>query len=284
MTTAPSDTARRSRVGCYGFALDGVPGARPLLVDAPEHWPGLALHRGDKDGRRPARDIVEADRSVLPLQRGWVEILREPTRATFRLEERPPDGDLVHPYLAPVAAVAARWAGRESFHAGAVIAGGGAWAVLGDKENGKSTTLAWLALHGHPVLVDDLLVLDGATALAGPRCIDLREEAAARLGAGEPLGMVGLRERWRLALDPVAATVPLRGWIALGWADELSIERLRGPERMLALLPYRAVALEPGTPEQLIELASLPVLRLRRPQRWDSLAEAGARLLDAIAA
>jgi hypothetical protein len=264
--------------------LQGVPGARALLVDAPEEWPSLELVRKPDDGRRPQGDSVDADRSVLPLQRGWVEIERDPARATFRLEERPPDGDLVHPYLAPVAAVAARWSGRESFHAGAVIAGGGAWGVLGDKENGKSTTLAWLALQGQEILVDDLLVLDGRTALAGPRCIDLREEAAGRLGAGEPLGMVGLRERWRVLLDPVAAGVPLRGWITLSWADELSLEPLRGPERMLALLPYRAVALEPGTPQELIELSSLPVFRLRRPHRWDSLAEAGARLLDAIGA
>jgi hypothetical protein len=262
--------------------LHGVPGARTLLSDAPKNWPSLTLVREPDDGHRPPGDVIDADRCVLPLQRGWVDIERDPARATFRLEERPPDGDLVHPYLAPVAAVAARWAGRESFHAGAVIAGGGAWGVLGDKENGKSTTLAWLALQGHPILVDDLLVLDGPNALAGPRCIDLREEAAGRLGAGEPLGMVGLRERWRLLLDAVPPAVPMRGWITLGWSDELSLEPLRGPERMLALLPYRAVALEPGTPQELIELSSLPVLRLRRPHRWDSLAEAGARLLDAI--
>jgi hypothetical protein len=277
-------TPLRSRQGCYGFALQGVLGADALLVDAPSDWPGLELVREPDDGHRPEEDSIGPSRAVLPLQRGWVEIERSPGRATFRLEEPPPDGDLVHPYLAPAAAVAARWAGRESFHAGAVISDGGAWALLGDKENGKSTTLAWLALHGHSVLVDDLLVLDGASALAGPRCIDLREEAAERLGAGEALGMVGLRERWRVTLGSVPAAVPLRGWFTLGWGDELTLERLQGPERMLALLPYRAVALEPGAPEDLIALASLPVWRLRRPRHWDWLEPAAARLLEAIGA
>jgi hypothetical protein len=228
-----------------------VDGARKLLVDAPADWPAIE---------------------------------RTPGRLVYRLDERPDDRDMVHPYLAPAAAVAARWAGRETFHAGAVVTAAGAWALLGDKENGKSTTLAWLALHGHDVLVDDLLVLDGVHALAGPRCIDLREGAAQRLDAGEPLGMVGLRERWRVTLGPVAPAVPLRGWIALGWGDELAIEPVRGSERMLALIPYRAVALEPRAPQDLMALASLPVWRLRRPREWQSLVPAAERLLEAIGA
>src|SRR5262249_6109268 len=159
-----------------------------------------------------------------PLQHGWVDLARAERRATFCLRTSLADGDLVHPYLAPAAAVAARWAGRESFHAGAVVVDGGAWGVLGDKETGKSSTLAWLALQGHEILMDDLLVLDGDDALAGPRCIDLREEPAARLGAGEPLGFVGLRERWRLTLDQVPARVPLHGWVTLAWGDRVEVE------------------------------------------------------------
>ena len=169
---------------------------------------------------------------------------------TFPLEDRPPDRDLVYPYLAPAAAVAARWMGRDSFHAGAVVVGGGAWAILGDNENGKSTTLAWLALHGHPVLTDDLLVVDGEAALAGPRCIDLREETSERLGVGEPLGVVGQRERWRLALGVVPAQVLLRGFVTLAWHSQLALESVRGPERLLTLLPARTVRVGADKPRR----------------------------------
>jgi hypothetical protein len=251
-------------------------------VEAPASWPELEVVRAPLDSAGPTVDRVGLDRAELPLQDGWIALERDPGRLTFRLRDQPPDRDLVHPYLAAPAALAARWAGHESFHAGGIIAGGGAWGVLGDKENGKSTTLAWLALHGHSVLADDVLVVDQMNAFAGPRCLDLREQAAERLGAGEALGTVGVRERWRLVLQPVPPCVPLRGWIILGWGDEVEMEPVRGPERMLALLPHRTVRLAPDAPENLIELSSLPTWRLRRPRSWDSLALAVDRLLATI--
>jgi hypothetical protein len=276
-------TDRTSRpAGCYGFRLAGLRGAAELLVEVPTGWPALELRHAPTDGEPPTLDTIGPDRAVLALQRGWVELDRRAGSITFRLPDRPPDRDLVHPYLGGPAAVAARWSGRDSFHAGAVVVGGGAWAVLGDKEAGKSSTLAWLALNGHPVLADDLLVVDGGAALAGPRCIDLRGEPASRLGVGEPLGEVGARERWRLQLDPVPAQVPLRGFVTLAWDDEPVVERLRGAERLLALLPGRTVRLEPTRPAEMVDLSSLPVWRLRRPRRWDALPEAAARLLEAL--
>ena len=279
-------TPRSSRLarGCYGFRLTGVEGAAALLVDAPAQWPDLPIERRGAEGAPPHEDSIGPDHAELPLQSGgWVELERAPARVVFSLPGSPPDGDVVHPYLAPAAAVAARWAGRESFHAGALVAGGGAWGLLGDKETGKSSTAGWLAVNGHAILTDDLLVLDGLTALAGPRCIDLREGPAARLGAGEPMGLVGLRERWRLTLPPVAAAVPLRGWITLEWGDEVELEPLEGPERLLALLPFRTVQIAPTRPEELLRLSSLPVLRLRRPREWASLPASVELLLDALA-
>lgn len=270
--------------GCYGFRIVGVEQARRLLVDAPPEWPELTLSTERADGREvPPVDVIRPTSATLPLHgTGWMEIERDGPRVTYHLPEDASHEELVHPYLAPGAAVLARWLGREAFHAGAVMADGGAWAVLGDREAGKSSTLAWLALSGHPVLADDLLVLDGADALAGPRCIDLRGDAAARLGAGEPLGVVGTRERWRLVLEPVPARVPLRGWILLEWAEAVAVEPVRGAERLLRLIPHRSVRLEPPAPSALVELASLPVLAFRRPRRWDALAGAGERLVAAI--
>jgi hypothetical protein len=270
--------------GCYGFRLNGVQRALRLLVTAPADWPELTLATAPPGGAQvPAVDVVGSSSATLPLHgTGWMEISRDGPRVTFHLPDGAADEELVHPYLAPGAAVLARWAAREAFHAGAVVAGEGAWAVLGERETGKSSTLAWLALGGHAVLADDLVVLDGTDALAGPRCIDLRGDAAARFGAGEPLGVVGTRERWRLALDGVPARVPLRGWIVLEWGDEVAVEPVRGAERLLRLIPHRSVRLEPPAAGALVELASLPVLAFRRPRRWDALEVAGERLLAAI--
>lgn len=262
----------------------GVPDAADLLGDAPTGWPDLRLeHAPAPPPEAPQEDRLGPDRALLTMHGGWLAVDRHPSRATFHLPGAPPDRDLVHPYLAPAAAIAARWAGRESFHAGAVLAGGGAWVVLGDKESGKSTALAWLAAAGLPVLADDLLVVDGEDAFAGPRCIDLREASAARLGTGEPLGVVGVRERWRVGLGPVPPRAPLRGWVTLAWGEDIGVDVLRGPERMLALMPFRSVRVSPERPADLIALSELPVLRLRRPRRWERLDEAGRRLLGAIA-
>jgi len=270
--------------GCYGFRIEGVDEARRLLVAAPAEWPRLTLASARAvAGGAPETDVVGPRTAVLPLHRdGWMEIERSVPRITFHLPQEARHEELVHPYLAPGAAVLARWAGRESFHAGAVLGDGGAWAVLGDRESGKSSTLGWLALQGHRVLADDLLVLDSGAALAGPRCIDLRPDAAAHLGAGEPIGVVGTRERWRLRLEPVPARVPLCGWIALEWGPDVAVEPVRGANRMLTLIPHRSVRLEPPAAGALIELASLPVLALRRPRSWDSLAAATERLMVAI--
>jgi hypothetical protein len=270
------------RCGCYGFRLSGLRDADGLLVEASDDWPVLELRHAPPDGVAPISDSIGADGAHLVLRRGWVELDRPSGAVTFRLAPRPPDRDLVHPYLAGPAAIAARWAGRESFHAGAVVIGAGAWVVLGDKENGKSTTLAWFALNGHPVLTDDLLVVDRDAALAGPRCIDLRQDASERLGVGEPLGVLGQRARWRFQLDPAPPRIPLRGFITLAWDDALSFEPLRGVERLLALMPARSVRRAPLQPADLIDLSSLPVWRLRRPRRWDALADAGALMVDAL--
>lgn len=256
--------------------------ARDLLVQAPAEWPTLEVRHAVADGGRGELERIGPDRAELNLHDGRVQIEREPATVTFRTPSAPPHRDLVHPYLAPAAAVVARWSGRESFHAGAVVGGDGAWGVLGDKESGKSTTLAWLAGKGTTVLADDLVVVEQDGVLAGPRCIDLRRQSAAGLGRGVPLGFVGVRERWRVPLGPAPARVPLRGWITLAWDDDVAVDELRGPERMLALLPHRSVRVAPDRPQALIELGSLPVLRLRRPRRWQSLAIAGQRLLEAI--
>jgi hypothetical protein len=284
MRASVSSTDVTQSLGAYGFRLSGLDAAAELLARADPDWPALELLALTDDPPPPPHDRVTEDRAELILRSGgWVDLDRVASQATYHLQQPVRDGDLLHPYLAPVAALAARWLGRESFHAGAVVVDGGAWALLGDKEAGKSSTLAQLALSGHTVLTDDVLVVRDGAAFAGPRCIDLRAEPARRLGAGVPLGVVGMRERFRLELGPAPAEVPLRGFITLGWAEELTVERLRGSQRLLTLIPHRALLLESSAPADLLELSSLPFVEIRRPRGWGTLEETTERLMAELA-
>ena len=274
---------RSNRLGAYGFALEGLPDARDLLVEAPPAWPTLTVLRAP-GGERPEVETVTDDHAQLWLASGAsAELDRRAGRAEMHVPEGTSDAALVHPYLAPVALIMARWLGREGMHGGAVVVGDGAWAVLGDKTAGKSTALAALALRGVPVVSDDVLVIDDGNVLAGPRSLDLREEAARRLGVGESMGRVGARERWRHRLGPVAPELPLRGWITLEWGDEIAVEPLAGAARLAALLPHRGVRLAPTIPHALLRLSRLPHLRLVRPRRFELLDEVTTRLLGALA-
>jgi hypothetical protein len=269
--------------GAYGFRLGGISNADSLLVEAPPHWPRLDLEVRTASGDPPAREHVDEAFAVLrPRSGGWIEIDRDASRATFSLPEHPGDAALVHPHLASVAVVSAHWLGRESFHAGGFLVDGRAWGVLGDRDTGKSSFLALLALAGIPVLCDDVLVLDETTAFAGPRSIDLRAAAARHLGVGAPLGVIGTRERWRLTLAPVEAEVPLAGWVSLRWDEHAEVRRPRGADRLRVLGSHRGSSLYPASPAGLIDLSGLPLLQLCRPRRWDLAGEAMHRLLDAL--
>jgi hypothetical protein len=155
--------------------------------------------------------------------------------------------------------------------------------VLGNRTAGKSTMLAWLASQGVGVVSDDVVIIDGGTVFAGPRSVDLRDESAQRLGIGEPMGQVGARERWRVALPPIEAELPFRGWITLEWGDAVSVAPIRGAQRLPALVPHRGVRMAPLDPAVLVRFSALPHLRFTRPRDWASLGPATERLLDAIA-
>jgi hypothetical protein len=174
------------------------------------------------------------------------------------------------------------WLGRESFHGGAFFADGGVWAVLGGKGDGKSTLLAALSLCGVPIVADDVLVLDRGTALAGPRSIDLRRDAAENLHAGAPIGRVGLRDRWRMSLGPIDPELPLRGWVLLRWSDSVDVQPIRGARRLELLLPHRGLRVAPNDAEMVMNLSARPVLMMQRPPLWKDLQRASEALLDAL--
>lgn len=280
-----SDLASTGPIGAYGLRLEGVEEARPFLVPADPGWPAFALRQQQEEAGEPGGlDRVSESSAELQLRSGGRILIDRPAEViTYAGPRQLRVDELVHPYLAPAAAVVAYWLERQSFHAGAFTAEGGVIGLLADREGGKSSTLAWLARHGRQVVCDDMLIVDGQDALAGPRSVDLRPEAATALGAGEPLGTVGMRERWRLLLEPVEPSLPLGGWVFLSWGDEVSLERLSASERFARLFAHRGVRLPPRDPDGVLELATLPGWELTRPRNWDSLAHGAELLLDAVA-
>ena len=268
-------------LGAYGIRLCGLDDTAaellvPVAPDAPEYVVESALGRAE-----PGPEHVDDDRAVLRLRSGGrVLIDRHGGRVRFELPHAVTPDALVHPYLAPAAAVIGRWLGRESVHAGSIAVGGRALGVVGARGAGKSSTLAWWALQGGDVLCDDLLVLDGRTTFTGPRSIDLREDAAARLDAGEAIGVTGARERWRLRLGPIGDRHELAGFVFLAWGDALTVRSLSARERLMRVVPQRGLRLGPARDDAVLELAALPAWEVSRPRSWGTLPEVGRRLRE----
>jgi hypothetical protein len=271
-----------AEVGAYGIRIAGVTGADGMLVAADPGWPRLRIESTVGPARELPERITE-DRAELVLRTGGNLFVDRREELARYLVPRPLRAhELVHPYLAPAAAVVAHWRRRPCFHGGAFVAGDGAWALLGDREAGKSSLLAALALHGHDVVADDVLVIEGSDVFTGPRAIDLREEAAAQLEVGEALGTVGARPRWRMTLPAVRNRIALRGWILLEWGDSVGAEALRGPERLPGLLHHRTLLIAPADPAAVVDLAALPAWRFRRPREWRSLDVGVHALLELV--
>jgi hypothetical protein len=268
--------------GVYGLRLTGVPKAARLLPPVAPNAPVLTVKR-HVDRACALETMLDERRAQLPLQGGgWVTIERRALHARFALHTPASDEEMVHPYLSSAAAVISRWLGRDPFHGGAFLLDSGAWAILAEKEQGKSSTLAYLATRGMPILADDLVVIDERTLLAGPGCIDLRPDAARRLGVGENLGVIGVRERWRLVVPSHVGHATLRGWIMPAWGPH-EIVSLAPTQRLAALLPHLTVRVRPLIrPERLLELASLPCYVFRRPRSWEGIETAVDRLLDVV--
>lgn len=272
--------------GCYGLALEGVPGATALLGAVPDTAAVLTVALEE-----PAVELdtehVGPDSAAFRLQGGGsVFVERVSGQATLRMPDakKVPHEHVVHPFLSTSVAVMSRWQQRDAFHAGAFVSERVAWAVLGDKGQGKSTLLAQMALEGHVVLSDDLVVLEGGAVLRGPRCIDLRADAANALSHGEDLGVVGARHRARLRLGNAPAAVPLAGWVMLEWGDRIQIDRVEVKDRLPALLGNLALKVPPPSASKFLRHAALPFLRLTRPREWSRAGETLGFLVEAVEA
>jgi hypothetical protein len=264
--------------GLYGLTLPDLRLAHHLLVPAPPHWRPWKIVRRRGETERVDASIGRDSARLRVTPEGSLVMDRTSRTSVLTMPRLPSDEELAHPYLAATAAIAARWQGWQSFHAGGFAVGGRVWGVLGDREVGKSTLLAVLARLGVLVVSDDVLVVRDGNVMAGPRCLDLRERPAAELGLGQNIGIVGNRRRWRFRLAAVDPELPMAGWVTLSWGTDMAIEPVAPAERFLQLLDNLTVVLEPPDPPAVLALASLPMVTLHRPRRLDALC-AGAELL-----
>ncbi|AVT39503.1 nucleotidyltransferase family protein [Plantactinospora sp. BB1] len=267
-TTTPGRSAYGLRVHGLDEVAELGP-ARECRPDAPAVRVGQAAGPPPGplplDGRRGVRVLADGRHLALDRDRGRATFYGPPLAADL----------LAHPYLGAVATVFNRWAGREAFHAGAFVLGGRAWALLGPRTAGKSSLLAALAAARVPVLTDDILVVDGTTGYAGPRCLDLRRPVP---GLRLDCRPARRDSRSRVLLPPVPARVPLGGWLFLSWGEALGMTPLGAPELLARLACRRSWRNLPSDPATMLALATLPAWDLVRPPDW-RLLDATCRLL-----
>ncbi len=275
--------ADNGTLGAYGLVVRGLPDAAPFMQPLPADAPAFTVHVHPlREYRELEPPSLSTDAADLPLLGGGrLRATRSEPGAHYFLDNRPSDEDLLHPYLAPAAALFWQWAGREAIHAGVFATPRGAVLVLGDKEAGKSTTLGWLATEGGvTVLADDLAVMDGTQVLAGPRSIDLRPTEGVPT---PPHHVVRDGGRHRIRLPAAPPSLPLAGVVTLAWGTTLEFTPVPFGDRLALIAQQRTFpGLTPGA-VSMLELGSVPMIRASRPRDLDGLERFALALADYFA-
>jgi hypothetical protein len=251
-------------VGAYGLVVHGLPGATEWMQPQPDDAPhfDMVIDHTPKP-YEGGSTLNDASARIRLIGGGLLEMTRDTPTAHFTLPVRPPDEELLHPYLAPAAALFWQWHGHEALHAGVFCVNGSAILLLGDKEAGKSTTLGWLATEGATtVLSDDLAVVHGPAVAAGPRSIDLRPGSATTTASHH----VVRDGRHRITLAPCPSLVPLVGVACLAWSDTLALSPVHLRDRMGILARQRTFPSLPADPVAMLDLCSLPMITAARPR------------------
>jgi hypothetical protein len=251
---------RSSRLGAYGFTLEGLEDAEAWLVEAPGDWPSV-LVRQEKGQAQSRTRLGPESAEVAMLGGRLLRMQRDPAEVTYLGPSPLTVAEMIHPFLSPAASILAEWAGWIPLHSGGFAVGDRAWLITADREGGKSTTLAALSETGVPIVADDMVVLKEGRALAGPRSLDLRDPGGFQ--EVEDLGVVGQRRRWRMRLPPIAAEVPVAGVIKLEWSASESVRSIPVEERPNILIPSASM---PIGPKGLLQIFSLPTLVVSRPK------------------
>jgi hypothetical protein len=272
-----------NRTGAWGYAWSGMGDAGHLLNETPPGWPQVKVSLSYSDAHPAIEQVWDDERAEFNLRSGGRMTLNKGVSGVRLCLPRPiPAECVVQPHLSAAAATFAIWAGDGALHGGAFIHANRAWALVGDKGAGKSSTLGQLAKAGCPILSDDLVVCRRGSVLAGPRSVDLRPDAASALGAGRNIGVVGTRERWRLDVPDAPAATPLGGVVRLGWHDRTSMTRIPLEERLALVLSNGPLPIPPQPSSATLEFAGSPGFAWNRPRDWDLADEAVANLLDEL--
>lgn len=191
--------------------------------------------------------------------------------------------ELVHPYLAPIAALVHRWRSVPALHGAALGSPLGALGLLGLRESGKSTTAAALVSAGLSLLSDDLIVVDQGQVLPGPLAVDLRPTGAALLGlSGDPVRGGDRLRRLADELELSPAATELRVLVQLAFGPVTRLRPVPAGERLAALAPHLYWPGIGNPAIDLLSLAAIPQVVLERPRGKTGLAEAVAMLLRLI--
>jgi hypothetical protein len=270
----------KQRLGAYGLTVE-FPGNNGSLGEVPDSWQEWHFAY-DVDSAHVEREETWSNSAgvLRMLPTGYALLDRSARSTVFVVPVEQSPEAFAHPHLGSTAVAVAQWSGHGTFHAGSFVYDRGVWAVLGGRQHGKSSTIAWLHRSGLGIMADDLLVTTHGVAFAGPRCLDLREGAAEYFAIGRDIGEVGSRRRWRVDLPQIEPELPLRGWVTLAWGNEIAVRRCSAEERFAQLFANRAFLLAESNPESWVELLSLPMYELRRPRDWSCIDEAMAALLD----
>lgn len=273
------------RRGAYGFVVTGLAGSTHTLglatIPHASPWPALEVDWDQDTSQRPGCSTLDADRAVcLLLDDEYVELERRQSRVTIHASRPLDEHEIVHPYLASPAGIMAQWNGRLALHAGGIVLDGGVWALLGARGAGKTTMLMACADHGLEVLADDLVVIDGEVAFAGPRTLDLRPETALRATAGAQVFDVRRGQRSRLRLPPIAAELPFRGSIVLTSGSHLTMSRL--PLRDRTAEVQRHLMMGHHDPRRLLDLIGRQMWTLSRPKNWLNLPDAVSKMVETV--
>lgn len=271
-----------SRPGAYGFQVAGVAGDASLLDPVPDEWPLVQVGVGPVLTDPPALGIGDSQAVTRLIGGGHLVADRQAQRADFYRASGVSADALVHPYLAPVAALFAMWNGWVPVHAGAFVAADRTWLVIGIREAGKSMLMADLAARGVPVVADDLVVVAGSRVFAGPRTLDLRGDVADRYEGARRIEDAGQRTRWRLMLPSIAPELPeVGGSLILRWGSSLEVEPLVAAARVELLSGALTVSKSINVPG-LLAIAARPAWRVSRPQEWSAAPAALDAVLDTV--
>jgi hypothetical protein len=263
-------------LGAYGLRVYGLGGAERWMQAQAPGAPALEISAVAAPPDRSPSRLTGASADLALLEGARLQARRGEAVIRFSLPTVPTAAELLHPYLAPGAALVWQWAGKEALHAGAVEIGPGAVLVFGAKESGKSTLLAWLAREaGLGVVSDDLAVIDRDRVLAGPRSIDLRSTGAPGAEASSVRG----GERTRVTLPSTPSASPIIGSVLLDWGPRLEFATVPPIRRIEILAAQRTYPPLAGDPDALLDLASHPMLTLSRPRELDQLEPTARTLL-----